>query len=386
MIKKLVLALSIIGGGLHVQAMQAPLPSTTPHVPQTQTVKFYDKNAPYYEFTNFYDAPFSHEYAPGQYNSWANSEQYFQGMKFNCNGSRHVLKQIMNAQSAREAFDLAHKNNALVRPNWLGNDRNALRVNVMYDALKLKFGAHLNLAALLLSTDDMNLVENAGKNDAFWGNGQNGDGTNMLGQLLVELRNDIFSQKVHVHGNAPQHASLSQATLAELTRNGRLDYFYYILGQLQNGQPIARFNQFNPQGQASISQPLTQLTHVQPNHPQQTVTTNTITINQQYTLPPHVHGLRTNVINALSAKFNGHSGFSGIVITPHHKNMLIQTNSPQDALQIVGVVRNLGMSGVNVDQNNNHNIFISRNSFNYLLGNVLAFDQSFITSFINHQF
>ncbi|KAG9001332.1 hypothetical protein FRB94_004825 [Tulasnella sp. JGI-2019a] len=51
-----------------------------------------------------------------------------------------------------------------------------------------KFEQHDELRKELLSTGDADLVEDAGANDAFWGNGADGKGRNELGKALMRLR------------------------------------------------------------------------------------------------------------------------------------------------------------------------------------------------------
>jgi hypothetical protein len=62
--------------------------------------------------------------------------------------------------------------------------------NVMREALRAKFTQHADLRALLLGTDDATLVEHTEKDD-YWGDGGNGSGKNRLGQLLMELREQL---------------------------------------------------------------------------------------------------------------------------------------------------------------------------------------------------
>jgi ribA/ribD-fused uncharacterized protein len=57
----------------------------------------------------------------------------------------------------------------------------------MSKALNAKFSQHAELKALLLSTGDARLVEHT-ENDSYWGDGGNGRGRNMLGQLLMQVR------------------------------------------------------------------------------------------------------------------------------------------------------------------------------------------------------
>ena len=46
------------------------------------------------------------------------------------------------------------------------------------------------IAALLLSTGDAKLVEHT-ENDSYWGDGGDGSGRNMLGQILMQIRTEL---------------------------------------------------------------------------------------------------------------------------------------------------------------------------------------------------
>lgn len=71
-----------------------------------------------------------------------------------------------------------------LNPDW-----EETKVQIMYDILKIKF-AYPDLRAKLLETGDKLLVEGNYWHDTFWGV-CNGKGTNVLGHLLMKLRNEI---------------------------------------------------------------------------------------------------------------------------------------------------------------------------------------------------
>jgi N-glycosidase YbiA len=57
----------------------------------------------------------------------------------------------------------------------------------MRKAVTAKFEQHPELTRLLLGTGDALLVENT-SNDDYWGDGGDGSGRNMLGRILMEVR------------------------------------------------------------------------------------------------------------------------------------------------------------------------------------------------------
>jgi ribA/ribD-fused uncharacterized protein len=76
------------------------------------------------------------------------------------------------------------------RKKKLRRDWDSARIDIMRVALRAKFEQHDELRALLLSTGEAKLVEHT-DNDGFWGDGGNGSGQNMLGQLLMQLRAEL---------------------------------------------------------------------------------------------------------------------------------------------------------------------------------------------------
>lgn len=72
-----------------------------------------------------------------------------------------------------------------VRPDW-----NAIKVPRMQEVLRAKFTQYPDLAGKLIATGDATLIEESNI-DAFWGIGKRGNGKNMLGVLLMELREEL---------------------------------------------------------------------------------------------------------------------------------------------------------------------------------------------------
>jgi ribA/ribD-fused uncharacterized protein len=72
-----------------------------------------------------------------------------------------------------------------LRPDW-----EAVKVDVMRRAVRAKFTQHTELRAILLETADAILVEHTAR-DAFWGDGGDGSGRNVLGQILMEVREEL---------------------------------------------------------------------------------------------------------------------------------------------------------------------------------------------------
>jgi|SRR6478736_4822637 len=72
-----------------------------------------------------------------------------------------------------------------LRPDW-----DAIKETVMLDGLRAKFFADVTLADMLLTTGDEILIEGNRWGDTYWGV-CNGHGLNRLGELLMEVREEV---------------------------------------------------------------------------------------------------------------------------------------------------------------------------------------------------
>lgn len=72
-----------------------------------------------------------------------------------------------------------------IRPDWQG-----IKVDRMRDVLRAKFNQHEDLKQKLLETGNAILVEDS-KTDRFWGIGKKMNGNNMLGVLLMQVRDEL---------------------------------------------------------------------------------------------------------------------------------------------------------------------------------------------------
>jgi ribA/ribD-fused uncharacterized protein len=112
-------------------------------------------------------------------------------MKIFVAGDKNISKITQfTHMTAREAFNESKK--LLINHQHWTEQRN----NVMYNILLLKFTQDYHLENLLLSTGSRELIENSPL-DNYWGVGPNGDGQNMLGKLLIELRGNIRNRALN---------------------------------------------------------------------------------------------------------------------------------------------------------------------------------------------
>ncbi|HVW37422.1 MAG TPA: NADAR family protein [Pirellulales bacterium] len=142
-----------------------------------EIVHFYSTSDEYGCFSNFAAYPIELD---GQ--QWPTSEHYFQAQKFEELEHREAIRQTISPmQAARMGRDRKKK----LRPDW-----ESVKVDVMMDAVRAKFTQHEELRFVLLGTGDAKLVEHTA-NDKYWGDGGDGSGENMLGQILMRVRTEL---------------------------------------------------------------------------------------------------------------------------------------------------------------------------------------------------
>lgn len=141
------------------------------------TIYFYSTREAYGAFSNFSRHGFELD---GQY--WKTSEHYFQAQKF---AGTEYADQVQQARTPKEAAVIGRRRDLPLRKDW-----EQVKDDVMRKAVLKKFQTHDDIRALLLSTGDQDIVENA-PGDYYWGCGKDGSGKNMLGKILMEVRQQL---------------------------------------------------------------------------------------------------------------------------------------------------------------------------------------------------
>jgi N-glycosidase YbiA len=113
---------------------------------------------------------------------WMTSEHYFQAQKFI--GTPH-LEEIRNIPTPREAAKMGRERSRPLRSDWA-----QVKDDIMRMCVHCKFTTHADIREILLSTGDEIIVENA-PSDYYWGCGADGSGKNMLGKILIEVRETL---------------------------------------------------------------------------------------------------------------------------------------------------------------------------------------------------
>ena len=142
-----------------------------------QTIYFYAETDAYFEFSNFYLRCVIIDGI-----EWLSTEHFYQAQKFLAALDR---ERIRNCRSAAEAFYLGQNLTTARVGNW-----DSIKVAVMRKALQQKFKQHADLKQVLLATGAA-VIKEKSLVDSFWGIGADGNGNNMLGILLMELRAEL---------------------------------------------------------------------------------------------------------------------------------------------------------------------------------------------------
>jgi ribA/ribD-fused uncharacterized protein len=140
-------------------------------------INFYLKGDEYGCFSNF--APYPIELKGAV---WPTSEHYFQAQKF---VEAEHQETIRLEKSPMIAARMGRDRKKPIRPDW-----EAVKDDVMREAVQAKFRQHLEPREVLLATGEANIVEHT-DNDSYWGDGGDGSGKNMLGRILMEVRAEL---------------------------------------------------------------------------------------------------------------------------------------------------------------------------------------------------
>ncbi|MDO8511066.1 MAG: NADAR family protein [Nanoarchaeota archaeon] len=138
-------------------------------------IRFLSKIAEWKDFSNL--APYPIE-LHGEV--WGSTEHYYQFRKFERSDPEYAQR-IKETPTPRDAKILSLQNK-----NY-PDDWDNLKVDILREAVRTKFESYPSLEKLLLSTGEEELIE-ANPDDYFWGEGKDGSGKNMMGQILMEVR------------------------------------------------------------------------------------------------------------------------------------------------------------------------------------------------------
>lgn len=119
---------------------------------------------------------------------WFTTEHYYQSWKFrgvDDPASIRAFQRLLTKKSPVEAANLGRDKSIPRRPEWKSIKDDAMRV-----AVACKANQHEEMREALLKTGDALIVEKA-ITDSYWGYGPDGNGKNMLGHVLMEVRDAL---------------------------------------------------------------------------------------------------------------------------------------------------------------------------------------------------
>jgi ribA/ribD-fused uncharacterized protein len=156
-------------------------------------IRFYGKSKPFFEGSNFYPAKFKDSAGT----IWDTTEHYFQAMKFEAGSEIQIgpesfipiRKHIHDQPTPMKAANEGRRRDFPLRSDW-----EQVKDQMMYNALRYKFTQNPVCKQALLDTGDAELIE-ASPVDYYWAEGADGTGKNMLGKLLVKLREEIRNEQ-----------------------------------------------------------------------------------------------------------------------------------------------------------------------------------------------
>jgi hypothetical protein len=110
------------------------------------------------------------------------SEHYYQSKKFL---KKEDELEVINSATPSLCAKIGRDREKTLREDW-----EEIKDDIMYNALKLKFSQNFFIKNILLSTAEEELIEDSPV-DSYWGCGSDGLGKNMLGKLLMKLRQEL---------------------------------------------------------------------------------------------------------------------------------------------------------------------------------------------------
>lgn len=128
----------------------------------------------YYFLSNFFNAPVEYDGI-----SYLNNEAAFQAQKTKTREERYAFSSLDPSAAKRRGRHVD------LRDSW-----DNIRISIMKDIVKAKFSQNEELAEKLLATGNECLIEGNTWGDCFWGK-VNGVGENHLGQILMEIRDEL---------------------------------------------------------------------------------------------------------------------------------------------------------------------------------------------------
>ena len=140
-------------------------------------IRFYGQKGDHKCFSNFSPHPIEIDGV-----EWPTVEHYYQAQKFAGTTQERLIQM---ASSPKEAKRLGGSRTWPLRPDW-----ESVKDDVMRRAVRRKFETHEDARISLIFTGNAAIIE-ALPWDYYWGEGRSGKGKNKLGQILMEVRDEL---------------------------------------------------------------------------------------------------------------------------------------------------------------------------------------------------
>ena len=146
---------------------------------------YFNSRTPYFDiFSNFYDEPLKIE---GEI--WKSGEHFYQAAKFAKNGLQedaNIYRLIVEAETPGTAKRLADE--YFSEENRVRSHQALRTFQAMATMLNVKFAPGTLARKRLMQIGDLELIHLSGS-DFFWGQNRKGEGKNLLGKALMQMRN-----------------------------------------------------------------------------------------------------------------------------------------------------------------------------------------------------
>lgn len=162
-------------------------------VPDSQgKIAFFRQDSPNYALSN----SLAH---PVYFNNlrYPTAEHLFQALKF-IHAHPDLAAKIRRARTPLDAIRIARENTQLLPPGWISD---GLNVRVMHKVVLAKFAQDERLQDALLRTEDREIVDETPTN-VFWAVGAEGRGRNVLGKIIMAVRDIIRATEGVTYGSA----------------------------------------------------------------------------------------------------------------------------------------------------------------------------------------
>lgn len=114
--------------------------------------------------------------------TWRTCEHYYQGQKYLNSEYRYY---VLTTISPYDVMDRGRDTTLPLRSDW-----QQVKNEIMGKAVRAKINQYFEVRELLLSTGNATIIFHA-ESDNYWGDSGDGSGKNMLGRLLMQIRDEL---------------------------------------------------------------------------------------------------------------------------------------------------------------------------------------------------